>query len=173
MIKTTKNIFFWTAIVFIVLSAYSLTIGQVVPYEFANSKLSQNYYDIIMQGFPIAILFTLSGTIKKENTKAKNWINLSLTILTSIVSLALLVSLVFNIGFGSWITFSTIYRHKTKDLAIKEQRYDIGALGYGRHRIVELKPILKFWVLPTEVDTLNVNKNEWKFVNEEGDIKFP
>jgi hypothetical protein len=173
VIKTTKIIFFWTAIVFIILSAFSLTIGQIVPYEFANSKLSQNYYDIIMLGFPIAILFTLFDTIKKENTKTKNWINLSITILTSIASLALLVSLFFNIGFGSWISFSTIYKHKKENLTIKEQRYDNGALGYGRHRIVELKPILKFWVLPTEVDTTKINKNEWKFVNEEGDIKFP
>ena len=126
-----------------------------------------------MQAFPIAILFTLFNTIKKENTKTKNWINLSITIFTSIISFALLVSLVFNIDFGSWITYSTIYKHKKENLTIKEQRYDIGALGYGRHRIVELKPILKFWVLPTEVDTTKINKNEWKFVNEEGDIKFP
>jgi len=173
VIKTTKNIFFWTAIVFIVLSAYSLTIGQIVPYEFANSKFSQNYYDIIMQGFPIAILFTLFNSIKKENTKTKNWINLSITIFTSIISFTLLVSLVFNIGFGSWTTYSTIYKHKKENLTIKEQRYDIGALGYGRYRIVELKPILKFWVLPTEIDTAKINRKEWKFVNEEGDIKFP
>ena len=173
MTKTTKNIFFWTATVFILLTIYSLTIGQIVPYEFANSKVSQNYYDSIMQGFPIAILLTLFGTIKKGNTKTKNWIFISMTILTSILSFALMVSLVFNIGFGSWTTFSTIYRHKTEDLVIKEQRYDIGALGYGRNRIVELKPILKFWVLPTEVDTAKINKNEWKFVNEEGDIKLP
>jgi hypothetical protein len=144
VIKTTKNIFFWTAIVFIVLATYSLTIGQIVPYELANAKLSQNYYDIIMQGFPIAILLTLFGTIKKGNTKTKNWISITITILTSIISFALMVSLVFNIGFGNWTTFSTIYRHKTEDLAIKEQRFDIGALGYGRHRIVELKPIFKF-----------------------------
>jgi len=171
--KTTKNIFFWTATVFIVLTVYSLTIGQIIPYEFANYKLSQNYYDTVMQGFPIAILLTLFRTIKKENTKTKNWIFISMTILTSILSFALMVSFVFNIGFGSWTTFATIYRHKTEDKVIKEQLYDIGALGYGRHRIVELKPILKFWVLPTEVDTTKINKNEWEFVNEEGDIKFP
>lgn len=173
MIRTTKNIFFWSAIVFIVLSAYSLTIGQIVPYEFANSKFSQNYYNIIMVGFPTAILFTLFDTIKEENKKTKNFINLSITIFSCIISFALLVSLVFNIGFGSWITYSTIYKHKKENLTIKEQRYDIGALGYGRHRIVELKPIMKFWVLPIEVDTTKINKNEWKFVNEEGDIKFP
>lgn len=173
MIKTTKNIFFWVATVFIVLSAYSLTIGQIVPYEFANSKFSQNYYNIIMVGFPTAILFTLFKTVKEENKKTKNWINLSITISTCIILFALLVSLVFNIGFGSWITYSTIYKHKKENLTIKEQRYDIGALGYGRHRIVELKPIMKFWVLPIEVDTSKINKNEWKFVNEEGDIKFP
>ena len=155
------------------MTVYSLTIGQIVPYEFANPKLSQNYYDAIMQGFPISILLTLFGTIKKENTKTRNLVFVSMTIFSSILSFALIMNFLFTIGFGSWTTFTTIYRHKTENIVIEEQRYDIGALGYGRHRIVELKPILKFWVLRTEVDTAKINKNEWDFVNEEGDIKFP
>jgi amino acid transporter len=168
-----KSLIFCSAITFIVLTIFSLTIGQKVSYEFADYKLSQSFYNIIMQGFPIAILLTLFGTLKKENTKTRNWTFIGATVLTSILCFVLIVNLIFSIGFGTWITFETVYRHKTENKVIKDQVYDIGAFGYGRHRIVEIKPILKYWVLPTEVDTTKIDKSQWKFVNEEGDIKFP
>lgn len=173
MIATIKKTIFWTAIAFMVLTFFSLTIGQILPYEFADYKMMHNFYDTIIQGLPVAILLTLFGTIKRENTKAKNWTFLGVTVLTSIISFVIMVSLIFKIGFGAWTTVTTIYRHKTEDKVIKEQLFDVGALGYGGQRIVEIKPILKYWVLPTTIDTLKINKNEWKFVNEQGDIKFP
>ncbi len=173
MIATIKKTIFWTAIAFIVLTFFSLTIGQILPYEFADYKMMHNFYDTIMQGLPVAILLTLFGTIKRENSKAKNWTFFGVTVLTSIISFVIMVSLIFKIGFGAWTTVTTIYRHKTEDKVIKEQLFDVGALGYGGQRIVEIKPILKYWVLPTTIDTLKINKNEWKFVNEQGDIKFP
>ena len=173
MQKRIISLIFWFAITFIALTIFSLTIGQKVSYEFADYKLSQSFYNIIMQGFPIAILLTLFGTLKRENTKTKNWTFIGVTILTSILSLVLMVNYIFTIGFGNWLTFSIIYRHKTESKVIKHQRYDIGALGYGRERIVEMKPILKYWVLPKEVDTAKIDKSKWKLVNEEGDVKFP
>lgn len=84
-----------------------------------------------------------------------------------------MVSLIFKIGFGAWTTVTTIYRHKTEGKLIKEQLFDVGALGYGGRRIVEIKPILNFLILPTQIDTLSINKNEWLYVNEQGDLKFP
>ena len=56
---------------------------------------------------------------------------------------------------------------------IQEQLYDIGAFGYGGQRTVEIKPFLYFFILPTPIDTLSINKEEWEFVNKQGDIKFP
>jgi len=173
MISIIKKTILWTAIVFIVLTFFSLTIGQILPYEFADNKVMHNFYDTIMQGLPVAILLTLFGTIKLENSKAKNWTFLGVTVLTSIISFVLMVSLIFKIGFGAWTTVTTIYRHKTEDKVIKEQLFDVGALGYGGQRIVEIKPFLKFWISPTPIDTLTINKNEWEYVNEQGDIKFP
>ena len=126
-----------------------------------------------MQGLPIAILLTLFGTFKRKKTKAQNLTFLALTVLSSIISFFIVVSLMFKIGFGAWTTVSTIYRHKTENKVIKEQLYDVGALGYGGQRIVEIKPVLKYWILPTKIDTMKINKNEWEFVNEQGDIKFP
>ena len=172
MQQRIKSLIFWSAITFIALTIFSLTIGQQVSYEFADDNLSRSFYNITMQGFPIAILLTLFGTLKKESTKIRNWTFIGATILTSILSFILMLSLIFKVGFGRWTTFAILYRHKTENKVIKDQRYDIGALGYGRERIVEIKPFLKYWISATEVDTTKIDKNQWKYVNEEGDIKW-
>lgn len=83
------------------------------------------------------------------------------------------VFLLFSFGFGTWITETTIYKHKFENRQIKEQLYDIGAFGYCGRRIVEIKPFFKYWIRPTPIDTLTFKKNEWKLVNEQGDIKMP
>jgi hypothetical protein len=171
--RTIKKIIFWTSLAFIVLTIFSLTIGQKLPYEFADYKVMHSYYDTIMLGFPISIVLTLFGTIKRKNTKTKNWTFISLTVLSSILAFALMASLIFKIGFGAWTTEMTLYKHKTENDLIKEQLFDIGALGYGGHRIVKIKPILKFWILPEPIDTSKIDKNKWVLVNEQGDIKFP
>jgi len=171
--KVIKKTIFLTAIFFIGLTIFVLTVGQILPYEFAAYKIMHNFYDTIMQGLPIAILLTLFGTIKRKKTRVQNLTFLGVTVLISIMSFFIVVSLMFRIGFGAWTTVSTLYRHKTEDKVIKEQLFDVGALGYGGQRIVEIKPVLKYWILPTKIDTSKINKNEWKFVNEQGDIKFP
>ena len=64
--QVIKKTIFWAAIVFIGLTIFTLTIGQILPYEFADYKLQHKYYDTIIQGLPIAVLLTLFGTLKKE-----------------------------------------------------------------------------------------------------------
>lgn len=167
-----KSIFLF-AILFIGVTVFSLSVGQILPYEFAESKMMHTFYDVIMQGLPIAILLTLFRTFKKRNTKFKNWAILILTVLASVISFFIMVSLLFRIGFGSWTTLSILYKNNNDNRVVKEQIFDVGALGYGGRRIVEIKPVLKFWVLPTEVDTTSLDKTKWTFVNEGGDIKFP
>lgn len=164
---------FWTSIALIGLTIFSLTIGQILPYEFADYKIKHKFYGAIMQGLPVAILLTLFGTIKRDKTTTQNLILLGLTVLTSILSFFVIVSLMFRIAFGDWITVTTLYRHKTENKEIKEQLFDIGALGSGRKRTVEIKPVLKYWILPKDIDATTINKNDWDFVNEQGDIKFP
>ncbi len=173
MKKLTQKILFWIAISFIALTVFSLTIGQILPYEFANNKIMHGYYDTIMQGLPIAILLTLVETVGKRNSKKKNLIFAIGTIFTSILSFIIMINLMFQIGFGAWTTVTTIYRNNKENKEIKEQIYDSGALGYKGKRIVEIKPFLKYWILPTATDTSAIDKTEWNLVNEQGDIKFP
>jgi hypothetical protein len=173
VIETFKKLIFWTAIAFIILTIISLTIVQTLPFEFADYKDQHRFYDILIQGFPVATLLTLFGTVKKENTKRRNWIIGGLTTFVSILTFAGQILLVYMFGFGAWTTESILYRHKIEKREIKEQVFDVGAFGYGGRRIVEIKPFLTYWILPTEIDTLTIDKTKWNLVNEEGDIKFP
>ncbi len=151
---------------------FSLTIGQILPFEFADYIIRQNFYGILIVGTPIAILLTLFGTVKRGRTE-RNGIFLVITSLVSIASFLAVVHFIFLFYFDDWVTVTTIFRHKTNGKEIKEQWYDIGAMGYGGKRIVKTQPFLKYWVLPTNVDTAKIDKNEWIFVDEQGEIKFP
>ena len=173
IMKIIKLTVFGISIAFIVLTLLSYTLGQVLPFEFADIKIQQTFYEIILRGLPIAVLLTLFGTIRRKNTKTKNFTFLGLTVLTSALCFMGQIILVFAFGFGVWSTETILYKHKNENKIIAEQLYDIGAFGYGGRRIVEIKPVLKYWILPTPVDTTRINKGEWKLVNEQGNIKFP
>lgn len=84
-----------------------------------------------------------------------------------------MVLLIFQLGFGSLIRVNSIYRHKTQTNEIQEQWFDIGAMGYGGKSAVEIKPFLKYWIIPSVVDTTTLDNKEWEMVNEPGAIIFP
>lgn len=173
MKKKISRIIFWIAISFIGLTSFSFTVGQELNYEFADFEIQHKYYEIIITGLPIAILLTLLGTLKRENSKTKNWLLGSTTFVAAVLSVICQIFMLTAFGFGAWTTETILYKHKTENRVIEKQLFDIGAFGYGGQRIVEIKPFLKIWILPIKVDTMTINKEEWRFVNEEGDIKFP
>ncbi len=168
--KTTGRAFFWITSVFVGLTIFAFTIGQILPYEFADYKVQHKFYRTLIQGLPIAVLLTLFGTLKKENSKNQNWTFGILTVLASILCWVGQLFMILAFGFGVWTTETIICKHKTDNREIKEQIYDIGAFGYGGHRTVEIKPFLTFWILATKIDTATIDKKEWDFVNKQSDI---
>lgn len=173
---TTLNIIFkaifWLTIVFIVVTFYTLTFGQSSTYEFADWKLSQQFYDTIMQGLPIAILFTLTGTIKRTNNQSKNFTIIVVTIIGSIVSFYLMVSMLFSVNFLPITNHILLYKGRTNQTTIiMTQTIGQGALGADGHRIVKLEPFFYFWNKITIVDTTTIDKADWIFVNKKIDLR--
>lgn len=173
---TTLNIIFkaifWLTIVFIVVTFYTLTFGQSSTYEFADWKLSQQFYDTIMQGLPIAILFTLTGTIKRTNNQSKNFTIIVVTIIGSIVSFYLMVSMLFSVNFLLITNHILLYKGRTNQTTIiMTQTIGQGALGADGHRIVKLEPFFYFWNKITIVDTTTIDKADWIFVNKKIDLR--
>lgn len=169
-----RHIIFSIALVFIGVSIFSLTIGQIINFEFVVTKTRFYYYTLVMFGFPIAVLLTLLGTIKIKYKRSTNLWTTGLTVISSVIFGIIVFGLALKIGWGSWVNETILYRNK-QDLSTKiaYQIWDAGALGYGRHRTVKLTPVFKFWNKVNEIDSVKIDKNEWKFVNEEGDLKFP
>ena len=163
---------FWLTLMFIALTIYSLTFGQSSSYEFADWRVSRKFYDTIMPGLLIAILLTLTGTIKRTNNKSKNIGIISLTVLTSVVGLFIMTSMIFSVGFLTITNDMTLYRSKTNPaITITLQTIGQGALGADGHRTVQLEPFLKFWNKVTLVVTTTINKSDWTFANEKIDFR--
>ncbi len=167
------KILFYIGISFITLTIFTLTFGQIIPIEIKDSENLSLFYSTLLFGFPVAICLTLFKTIKKANTKNKNWLNFILTIITAFISFFILVFIFLTSYFGEWKTVTIIYQNKNENIEISEQWYDVGAFGYGGKRIVKTESILKFWKLTTNIDTSTINKEEWKLVNLQGEIKMP
>ncbi len=136
--------------------------------------MQSDYYYFVFIALPFSILLTLLGTIRMKYSKAKNWTIGVLTVLSAGLCFFILVSVMFPIGFGAWKNEVILYRNKTdKNISINQQIFDVGALGYGGQRTAQLTPFLKYFQIIKQVDTTKIDKTQWIFVNEEGDIHYP
>jgi hypothetical protein len=158
---------FYSALAFIGISVFSLTIGQAIPVEFKSWHLAQEYYNIVFGGVPVAVLLTLPGTIKRRHPLIVNTSIIILTIAAAVFSFLVMVSLMFHIGFGAWETTSVLYRNKQNPgITIQKQRFDEGAFGTGGSRIVKLRPFLGCWYIVNRADTATLDKTKWNADNQ-------
>jgi hypothetical protein len=177
---TTVNIFRWT-IFYLTILFFFLLIGGLISFsifslEFKSKTFGSEFYFYLIFLIPLAIILTLTGTLNKKNSNNRNWRIGGLTIFIAIVVFVVMFSLLMQISFGGWKNERILYRNaKDKNVSINEQIWDVGALGYdrGSKRIVELRPILNYFYQIKNIDTTNLDKTEWNFVDEEGDIHYP
>ena len=146
------------AIVFIVLSVLSFVISKVSPYEFANCETKKLCYEVVLRGFPIALVLTLFGDSMVTNQKGYRILVLWGTVFIAIC-LFLAGHIYLNCLPDCWIS-DRIYKHKLKTVEIHEQSLVYSCGGWGDLRTVALDPFLKYWVLPTRIDTANVHELE-------------
>ena len=104
----------WTTILFFIIALFSFTIAQIIPIEFSDWKFMHRFYDIIVQGLPIAVLLTLIWTLKKTNTKKRNIITGILTVITTVIVAFCSILLIFSYGFGAWVNQEIVYEHEIK-----------------------------------------------------------
>ena len=150
-----------------------LILFSIFSLEFKKSSDGSTLYLYLTFLIPMALLLTMTGTIKKRNSKDRNWGIAGLTILISVAVFIIMFSLLMQVAFGGWTNQSILFRNKSNSsISINEQIWDVGALGYDRNskRIVKLKPVLKYLNQVTPIDTGSLDKTEWIFVNEDGDI---
>ena len=169
----TQNIFKWLTISFLGIALFSVTIGQIIPFEFINCKLWRNFYDITLEGLPIVALMTMIWTLKKSKSKSQNTKVVIITILISICTVFLTFLLMFSVGFSTWVNREIIYENiDNPKQTINQQEYDMGALGYGGTRTVKLTPFLGIWNITNPIDTATIDRYEWKLVQKNIDDRF-
>lgn len=172
--RQTQKIFKWVTLAFFGIALFAMTAGQAIPVEFAEWHHMHLFYDVVLQGLPIAVLLSLSWTIKKERPKKAN---LTVGILTPLLAIATFFGtffLMFSYGFGAWVNEQVVYENKdNSQTTINQQIWDMGALGYGGRRTVKLTPFLGLWNIVKEIDTAENEAGNWTLVEKKGDIKSP
>ena len=162
-----EKIFQWLTLGFIAIVFFSMTFGQFIPIEFADSHNTQIFYSIIILGLPIATFLTLSWTIRKSKTKKRNILTGIVTILITMGMTILSIYLMFVFAFGVWVNTEILYENnENRNQTINQQLRDIGAFGYSGQRTVKLTPILGLWNITTEIDTANIDKTKWVLVQK-------
>ena len=160
---TMRNIVRRTVFVMTILFFAVVLIGLIFFYlfslEFIDGALGNDFYLFLMVTMPLALLLTMTGTIKKKNTQEKNWIIGTSTILLAVACVGIMYNFMFQLAFGAWTNETILYRYKNdKTVSINIQRWDIGALGYGGQRVVEVDPFLKYFAKINSIDTTKLNK---------------
>ena len=167
---------FCLTVLFSVLLILFISLFSIFSLEFQKEEYGDSFFQLCIILIPTIILSTIFWRIKRENSKTRNQSIVWSTIAIATISLLLLLLLKLKISFGGWSNEVILFRNaKTQYISINKQIWDVGALGYDRERtrIVELKPLLKYFYVVKAVDTSELDKSEWNLVNEEGDIHFP
>ncbi len=157
------KVIFWLSLLFIVVAIYSLTLTQHINYEFADWEVRNEFYGVILFGLPVAVLLTLTGSIKKTNNMMQNTMVIGSSVLTSIIAFNLMTSMLFSVGFITFTNDTILYKHRYKKrVTISEQRIRYnGTIGFYKQRIVQIEPLLTFWNKVTPIDTATINRAEW------------
>ena len=150
-----------------------LFILSLFSIEPANKEFREIYAELYVVGIPCVILSSLFFTIGTKNSK---WVNVQFAIFTPVVTFFAYLFFAFLALFfqDHWVNSSIVYENNNnRQHTINEQLKDVGALGYGGERVVEIKPFLGVFQKVTKIDTTKINHKEWTLVNRQGDIKWP
>lgn len=164
IIKVSASLYFIGLFALIVLRLCSI---------FPQKEFVDEIHVYYFVGIPICILSTLFFTLDKRNGLRRNvtWLLLTPIFSYSFYILINLLSLFFD---HSYLDFSIVYEHKSDSKrSIREQFEDYGALGYGKTRVVEVDPLFFIFQRVTPVDTNQLDLKDWRYVNREGDLKWP
>ena len=171
-----KRTVFILTILFFILLFVGLILFEAFSLEFSNYSYRTTLFLNLTYIIPVALLLTMTGTIKKKNSKKKNSNISSLTIFGSLSIFLIMLIMITKASWGGWTNETILYRNtKNKNITVNQQIWDVGTLGYDRdsRRIVKIRQVLKYFNQVKNIDTTRLDKNEWKLVNEEGDIHYP
>lgn len=173
MFRLLFRLIFYLSLTILCVAIWTYTIGQQLPLEIRDRHFSDRLYSFLFLGTPIAALLTVFGTVKRHYDATRNTLTLIGTVIMAVLIFYHQTMNLFNFGFGVWITTNVAYENiKYPEKQIKEQIFDVGALGYGGRRVVITEPFLKIYWKISQVDTTTLDKAQWNRVDKMGDLKL-
>jgi hypothetical protein len=163
------RIIYWISIFLICFWISVSIIGPFLPIECVNEELENNYYIIHFWGLPVAILTTLTGTIKLDDTLGSIVGKVCLTIFSSVFSM-IFMTLLFFTNMCSWTNGRVIFENKeVSSIKIIEREYGCGATDSGEpvYKIFKVQEVTKYFIKVTEIDTVTIDRAEWMRVEKD------
>jgi hypothetical protein len=96
------KIIYWTAIFLLCFWIWTAILGVFVPLEFSDVSYESFYDSIRFYGFPIAIMLTLTGQIKKQDAVIRIVIKVLATIGAAVFSVFIMYVILFAGGMCEW-----------------------------------------------------------------------
>ncbi|WP_295129346.1 hypothetical protein [uncultured Chitinophaga sp.] len=164
---------FTIALLYTVSAIFSITIGQDVPYEFRDLRWRRLYFSNMTWMLPVAILATMTVTIRERFGTGRNTFMLVVTMAAAVFALfTMLISI--SPDFANWAdTGSSWELRDNRQVRVAEQVTDLGAMAGGSTRQVKLTPFLGIFNKVEGIDISKLDKRGWVKIIRPGIIKFP
>jgi len=157
-----------TALFMLIFWLGAAVLSNFVPLEFASQTIEHTYYSIRFYGVPIAIIFTLTGTLKRKETWVEIISKIVLTIFACFGSLAIMTIMLFG-GMCAWTTDKVLFERKNQlTIKIEERSYGCGATDSGPSKpgVFKVSNFTPYFRYATPIDTNEINKSEWLRVKQ-------
>lgn len=162
--QALKRLVFWTSIAAIACWVIIVLFGKLIPLEIKIGKSGDFHQLFVFYGLQTAVLFTLSGTLKKTDRKKPLLIKVGLTVVAAFFAAFIAFITVFS-GMCSWSTDRTLFEYKDspgtqiilrrKGCGSDQKIYPI----YKTCKVVYITSDL-FWI--KDIDTNQIDKSLWK-----------
>ena len=133
------------------------------PLEFSKVRYQTIYEKTRFWNLPLAILLTLTGTIKKKDNVTMMAARTGLTIIVSgLIAFILFMSVFANMC--DWTEREILFRdRKNPGTRIVQREYGCGAWDSGSpiKKVFFIRNVAPFLVWATEIDTAGIDKQRW------------
>ena len=150
----------WISIIWIFVCLFILTIGQYLPFRFSSDNSAQTFYILVWLTFPAAVLLTLLHKDQVTNRRPFK----GLKIFIAVVSFLFLSLYVFGKTMCGYITDDILFINKSDTtLKIIKRHYDCGAYDSDlpKYEFYKMKSLTKQILYAKQIDTTQLNKDEW------------
>jgi hypothetical protein len=157
------KIIFWLSICAIVLLIAIPIIKSLLPVEFVNDRYQGIYDGFRVFGLGVAILLTLTGTIKKKDKIGEVIGKIVLTLFALLIPFCIMFTMIFN-GMCRWVNDKPLFvndRKPSRQIVLRS--YGCGAVDSGspKYGVFEIRDLSFGLIWVTKTDTLSIDRTVW------------